>query len=74
MTRLSALPAQRVIKAMAALGFAHVRTHGSHYIMRRFEPHGRCTIPLHDTVAIGTLRALLREAGVSVTEFTEALK
>ena len=32
-----------------------------------------CVIPMHREVALGTLRAALKQAGVSVEEFTEAL-
>jgi hypothetical protein len=31
-----------------------------------------CVIPLHDSVALGTLRNAIRQAGVSVEEFVEA--
>jgi len=73
MRRLPSLPARRVARALEKLGFEPMRTHGSHLIMRRREPYGRVTVPLHDTVALGTLKAILREGGVTEAEFLEAL-
>lgn len=36
-------------------------------------PHRRITVPDHDEVAKGTLRAILREAGLTVEEFRALL-
>jgi hypothetical protein len=48
--------------------------HGSHIILRRAEPpHRRLSIPNHTELAKGTLRALIREAGLTVDEFARLL-
>jgi predicted RNA binding protein YcfA (HicA-like mRNA interferase family) len=51
--------------------FDHQR--GSHIVLRQIDPrHRRLTISDHDEVAKGTLRAIIRQAGLTVDEF-EAL-
>jgi predicted RNA binding protein YcfA (HicA-like mRNA interferase family) len=50
------------------------RQRGSHIILRHSEPpHRRLTVPDHREIAKGTLRALIREAGVTVEEFSRLL-
>ena len=61
---------------MERLGFVQVRERGSHVVLRREAPDGPagCVIPLHDELAVGTLRGVLRQAGVTPEEFSEALR
>lgn len=70
MARLTPLPARRVTRALEKLGFAFQRQRGSHASYTH--PDGRIvTVPMHPTreVARGTLREIIRVAGVSVDEF-----
>jgi predicted RNA binding protein YcfA (HicA-like mRNA interferase family) len=47
---------------------------GSHIVLRQAEsPHRRLTIPDHKELKKGTLRALIRQAGLSVDEFVALL-
>jgi predicted RNA binding protein YcfA (HicA-like mRNA interferase family) len=47
---------------------------GSHIILRQEEPpHRRLTVPAHSEIAKGTLRAMIRQAGLTVDEFQELL-
>jgi predicted RNA binding protein YcfA (HicA-like mRNA interferase family) len=57
------------------LGFAQVRQRGSHVVLRRETAAGPggCVVPLHDEFAVGTLRGILRQAGVTPDEFRESL-
>jgi len=49
--------------------FDHVRTSGSHVILERQSPDShetptrRVTVPLHDSLSIGTLRKIADQAG-----------
>ena len=44
--------------------------HGSHMILRHTAPpNRRLSVPNHKELAKGTLRALIREAGLTVDEF-----
>lgn len=61
-----------VIKALTKAGFQQVSQRGSHVKMRH--PGGRMVIvPLHDELAPGTLRSVLKQAGLSVEEFIALL-
>ncbi len=65
----------QAVKAMQRLGFQVDRQRGSHVVMKRTTPAGAsgCVIPMHREVALGTLRAALKQAGVTVEEFTAVL-
>jgi predicted RNA binding protein YcfA (HicA-like mRNA interferase family) len=69
---LSDLPVRRVIRALESVGFAYVRTKGSHAVYRH--PDGRvAVIPQHGTVKRGTLASVLRQAGLAPDEFLKLL-
>lgn len=60
------------VKAFRKLGYEVDHQTGSHIILRH--PNGRrLTIPNHRELAKGTLRAIIREAGVSKDEFAALL-
>jgi predicted RNA binding protein YcfA (HicA-like mRNA interferase family) len=64
----------QVVKALEKAGFNLVRINGSHHMMRSAE--GRFTVvPVHRgrDVPPGTLRRIIRDAGLSVAEFTDLL-
>jgi predicted RNA binding protein YcfA (HicA-like mRNA interferase family) len=62
----------QIIKVLEKNGYRHVRTKGSHAMMRGGSGTG-ITVPLHNPVAPGTLRNILRAAGLTVDEFVAAL-
>ena len=72
MPKLPRISGQQAAGGLERLGFLRARQRGSHLVMRRGERG--CVIPLHKELAIGTLRSVLRQAGVSPEEFVEALK
>ncbi len=56
-----------VIAALSKAGFVQVSQRGSHVKLRR---EGRTVIvPLHRELAPGTLRSILRQAGLTAAEF-----
>jgi predicted RNA binding protein YcfA (HicA-like mRNA interferase family) len=57
------------VKALAKAGFYTKRQHGSHIILRRDAPFAQVTVPDHKELDRGTLRAIIRQAGLSVDEF-----
>lgn len=71
MTRLPALAYRDVIRRLRAAGFLFDRqAKGSHEIWRHPETRRRVTVPRHPgTLPIGTLRAIIREAGLTVDAF-----
>jgi len=77
MPKLPRVSGKRAIAALERLGFAQVRSRGSHVVMARSRPGaGRvvCVVPVHDEIAVGTLRGVLRQAGVSPEDFIAALR
>ena len=70
------LKAKQVVRALKRIGFAKWRQRGSHLTMYRAKDHCALTVPMHlgRSVPTGTLRAIVRAAGISVEEFRELLK
>ncbi len=74
MTILPRVSGREVVSALTRMGYEKDRQRGSHIVMRQTEPpHRRLTVPDHDEIAKGTLRAILREAGLSLEEFRALL-
>ena len=75
MPRLPVFPGQRQIRAVERLGFTQVRQRGSHVVLKRVQQDmvAGCVIPLHHELAIGTLRGILKQAGVTTEEFIDKL-
>ncbi len=69
---LADLPVRKVIQALESVGFAYVRTKGSHAVYR--DQQGRvAVIPQHGVVKRGTLASILRQAGLTPAEFLKLL-
>ena len=60
------------VRALERLGFTRVRQTGSHIRLSRGSLH--LTVPAHDALSPGTLRSILRQAGLGLEEFGKALK
>jgi len=73
--RLPALSAVEVAKAFEKLGFREIpgRGKGSHVFVYRDQPPKGITIPRERQVKRGTLRAIIRQAGLTVDEFLALL-
>ena len=76
MSRLSPMTYREVIRALRQLDFQFDRqAKGSHEIWRNPQTRRYVTIPNHPgTLRIGTLRAIIRQTGVTVEEFVSASK
>ncbi len=64
MPRLRRLSGSQICRILEAEGFVNVRQRGSHIIMQKQLPDTTITVPVpnHREVAIGTLRAIIRQA------------
>ena len=74
MTKLPTLTARDVIKKLKKAGFVFDRqAKGSHEIWYNPETRRRTTVPNHPGADIpkGTLKAIIKQAGISVEEFLE---
>jgi len=65
MPKLPRVSGAQVVRALERLGFAVARQRGSHIVMRRGSSHRE--------LKTGTLAGVLKQAGVSAEEFTNAL-
>ncbi len=65
------LPFREVKRKLEAAGFAEVSQSGSHIKFAKTSAEGTrtATVPKHREVAAGTLRSILRQAGLSETDF-----
>lgn len=65
----------RVVKALSALGFQVCRQRGSHIVLKGcYKGRMRTVVvPKHKEIAVGTLRGILFQAGLSVEEFVRLL-
>ena len=68
---LRPLPYHEVRRRLIAAGFAEVGQRGSHVKVARQDPEGLRTavVPHHREVAIGTLRSIMRQAGMTIEDF-----
>ncbi|MEX1139690.1 MAG: type II toxin-antitoxin system HicA family toxin [Bacteroidota bacterium] len=74
MTKLPVVSGKEAVKALAKIGYEFDHQKGSHIILRQNKsPHRRVTIPDHKEIAKGTLRAIIRETGLTVREFADLL-
>lgn len=74
MGRLPALSAREIVKAFAKTGFEFDRQTGSHLILYSAARRQALSVPNRDPVKRGTLRSLIRQAGLTVEEFLELLR
>ncbi|MBV9928177.1 MAG: type II toxin-antitoxin system HicA family toxin [Acidobacteria bacterium] len=74
MSVLPRVSGREVVKALLKIGYEQDRQRGSHIILRQAAaPHRRLVVPDHNEVAKGTLRAIIRQAGLTVDEFKALL-
>jgi len=75
MPKLRRMSGQEAIRVLERPGFEKIRQRGSHVVLKKQTPEGAvgCVVPLHRELAIGTLRGILRQAGVTPDEFMEHL-
>ena len=74
MPRPPVLNGRKVQKVFERLGWEFQRQTGSHLIMTKPGEILTLSIPNHNPVALGTLRGLIRTAGLTVEEFNEVCK
>ncbi len=73
MTKLPRVSGRDCVKALQKAGFQHKRQHGSHVVLRRQDPFSQVVVPDHPELDRGTLRAILRQAGISPSDFAKLL-
>ncbi len=61
------------MKALERAGFVVKRQEGSHVILRRAQPFAQLVVPDYKELDRGTLRAIIRQADLTVKEFLRLL-
>jgi predicted RNA binding protein YcfA (HicA-like mRNA interferase family) len=73
-TPLPVISGREAAKAFERLGWTLLRQRGSHMIFGKPDVPANLAIPDHKDLARGTLRSLIRTAGLAVEEFVSALQ
>src|SRR6056297_2546395 len=69
MNKLPVISGLECIRALEKAGFYVKRRKGSHIILRRNEPFAQLVVPEHKKLDRGTLRSIIREADLTVSQF-----
>ena len=73
MSKLPRVSGQDTVTALKKIGFYVRRQQGSHIILRRDNPFAQTVVPNHRELDSGTLRAIIRQIGISVDDFVNLL-
>jgi len=73
MGKLSNISGKEALKAFEKAGWLARGQTGSHLVLTKTGIRANLTVPLHPELAPGTLRALIRDSGLTVDEFLKLL-
>ncbi len=73
MPALPSLSGKEVTRRFEKLGWVVARRKGSHIILTKEGKMATLSVPNHSEVAKGTLRSLIRSAGLTVDEFSAVI-
>jgi predicted RNA binding protein YcfA (HicA-like mRNA interferase family) len=73
MAALPLVSSRKASQAFKTFGWIAVRQESSHIIMVKEDHAATLSVPDHNPVAKGTLRSLIRLAGLTVEDFVSAL-
>jgi len=73
--KLPVISGKEALKALERAGFVVVRQRGSHVRIKKVTSESviKITIPIHETLDRGTLKGILRNAGLTIEEFVDLL-
>jgi predicted RNA binding protein YcfA (HicA-like mRNA interferase family) len=73
MGKLANLSGKQAVKAFQKAGWKKLGQVGSHVVMVKTGLRVNLSIPQHRELSVGTLRALIRNAGLTVDDFLKLL-
>ncbi len=73
MTKLPVISGKELIKVLTKIGY-YVRDQKGSHVHLRHPIRRPLTVPAHKTIARGTLRAIIRDADLTVDEFLQMLE
>ena len=72
---LPLISGRELCKILRKIGYINDHQTGSHIILRNENaPYRRLTVPNHKEITKGTLRAVLRQTGLTVDELKDLMK
>jgi predicted RNA binding protein YcfA (HicA-like mRNA interferase family) len=71
--RLANISGKEAVKAFQRAGWRVIGQVGSHVVLIKPELRANLSVPQHKELSIGTLRALIKNSGLSVEEFLDLL-
>lgn len=76
MSRLPIINDGKLIRILKAEGFAETRQKGSHLALHKLTPEGikLVVVPRNGDLPIGTVKSILRKAGITRERFFELLE
>jgi predicted RNA binding protein YcfA (HicA-like mRNA interferase family) len=69
MSKLPVISGRECVRALENAGYYFKRQEGSHIVMRRDDPFAQVVVPNHKELDRDTLRAIIRQAGLTQTNF-----
>jgi predicted RNA binding protein YcfA (HicA-like mRNA interferase family) len=73
MSKLPRISGMQAISALCKAGYVFNIQTGSHIVLKRSDPFGFVVVPDHKELDTGTLRAIIRQADLSVEDFLKLL-
>jgi predicted RNA binding protein YcfA (HicA-like mRNA interferase family) len=73
MGKLGNISGKEAVKAFQRAGWEPIGQVGSHLVLVKPEVRANLSVPQHKELSVGTLRALIRSAGLTVDEFLTLL-
>ncbi|MFQ3675461.1 MAG: type II toxin-antitoxin system HicA family toxin [Endomicrobiia bacterium] len=75
--KLPVISGDEVIRILKKIEYEQIRQRGSHAVLQKLLEEGKTKtviVPLHKELTKGTLRSVIRQAGITVEEFVEILR
>ncbi len=75
MAKLPSISGERLVRALKRAGFIQMRQKGSHVSLekRAADKVYKTVVPMHSTLAKGTLSDILKQAGLTLEQLLELL-
>jgi predicted RNA binding protein YcfA (HicA-like mRNA interferase family) len=73
MSRLGNIAGAEAVKAFQRFGWLVMGQIGSHVVLTKPGVKANLSVPQHKELSVGTLRALIRNAGLTVDEFIQGV-
>jgi predicted RNA binding protein YcfA (HicA-like mRNA interferase family) len=75
LSKLPVVSGHELCRILGKIGYSIDHQTGSHIILRNENPpYRRLTVPNHKEIAKGTLRAIVRQAGLTIEELRDLIE